>query len=54
MRCTQLHSRIAAANSDESMDDHDVESRMELDSHADMPVVGRNAYILAESMPMGA
>ena len=41
--------RIAAANvaPDESMD-VGIESQTELDSHANMPVVGRNAYVLSD------
>ena len=38
-----------AAMADETKEDSSDESRTELDSHANMPVVGRNAYILSES-----
>ena len=34
---------------DSSDDEMETDSRTELDSHANMPVVGRHAYILAES-----
>ena len=32
----------------EIMDDKDESSRAELDSHANMPVIGKNAYILSK------
>lgn len=35
-------------------DDDGSESRTELDSHANMPVIGRHAFILAESGVNGA
>ena len=37
-----------ASDSDNSNDGYDQGSRTELDSHANMPVVGRYAYIIAE------
>ena len=36
-------------SANDSMVDAAVQSRTDLDSHANMPVVGKNAYILAES-----
>ena len=40
------YSTISSAKSDETTSD---DSRTELDSHANMPVIGKNSYILAES-----
>ena len=43
-----LASTLTSANTNDSMVDASEQSRTELDSHANMPVVRRNAYILAE------
>ncbi len=40
---------VAAAIQRQAKDSSDEQSRTELDSHANMPVVGRHAYILAET-----
>lgn len=51
MQNDKLYRLIAsfdASDSDLMIDDKD-QSRTELDSHANMPVIGRNAYILAET-----
>jgi hypothetical protein len=52
-----LQSLISTANiggidgeaDDEANDDIEESSRTELDSHANMPVVGRNAFIISET-----
>ena len=47
----KLHAEISAARVREASDSMEIDedSKTELDSHANMPVVGANAYILAES-----
>ena len=40
---------IAASLDAQNANDPSVESRTDLDSHANMPVVGRNCFILAET-----
>ena len=40
---------MIVAGVDETQDGERVQSRTELDSHANMPVVGKNAFVLAET-----
>ena len=40
---------VAGANDSDSVSMQDEVSRTELDSHANMPVIGRHAYVLAET-----
>jgi len=54
LRNDKIFSSIASAATSEAangsmIDDAKEPARTELDSHANMPVVGRNAYVLAES-----
>jgi hypothetical protein len=48
-RLYDIVSSLGNANDSMSQDDESIGSRTELDSHANMPVVGRNAYVLAET-----
>jgi hypothetical protein len=47
LMCTLMVS--AVDDSDETTDIDEQDSRTELDSHANMPVVGRNAYIISDT-----
>ena len=45
----KIYSILIAASEETMANEMNVESRMELDSHMNMPVVGKHAYIIAET-----
>ena len=49
IRNDKIYSILIAASEETRANEISAESRMELDSHANMPVVGKHAYIIAET-----